>query len=217
MRAVIHMLAIGLFGQSRSLATLPRRPEIVGLGLTDPHCYAEALAAKFAYTNTRLHVPPFLDICAEVGDRRASADFLIASDVFEHIMPPVQRAFDNAWQLLKPGGVFAFSVPWGESASTHEHYPNALQIAPVQHRGEWVVLARNKDGSLTLHENPIFHGGAGFTVEMRLFCRSALVDHFARAGFVDIEFMECEVPQFGIFYTAWSRPLVARKPAHALG
>ena len=58
-----------------------------------------------------------------------------------------------------------------------------------------------------------FHGGGEAVLEMRLFGLADLQrDIFARAGFVDVEVMADDVPQYGIRLEPWSRPIVARRP-----
>ena len=99
-------LSLGLFKESLALPDFPTRPDIKGIGLSDADLYSKRLQHKVSYTNTFLHSPPRLDItdidAAEFGE----LDFLIASDVFEHVTPPVGRAFRNARRLLRQGGVF---------------------------------------------------------------------------------------------------------------
>ncbi len=46
---------------------------------------------------------------------------------------------------------------------------------------------------MSLHDNPVFHGGPGVTVEMRRFAYSAINAHLRAAGFVDIEFLNEDV------------------------
>ena len=57
-------------------------------------------------TNTFLHKPPLLNTVSPPKEWLSRFDFVISSDVFEHVVPPVSRAFENALHLLKPGGGF---------------------------------------------------------------------------------------------------------------
>jgi len=104
-RAMAHLLTAALFGEGIALVDLPARKDIVGIGLSDAHAYAAPLAKKLGYTNTWFHTEPRLDIANVPPGIGARYDFLIASDVFEHVAPPVSRAFTNARRILKPGGV----------------------------------------------------------------------------------------------------------------
>src|SRR5437588_10848898 len=60
-RAMIHLLAMELFGQNLILPEFPRLKAIRGLGMTDKACYADILADKFDYTNTYYDREPRLD------------------------------------------------------------------------------------------------------------------------------------------------------------
>jgi hypothetical protein len=59
-------------------------------------------------------------------------DFI--TDVYEHICPPISTAFENAYRLLKPGGVMIFTVPYVEG-KTREHFPNVREFS-VQLEGK---------------------------------------------------------------------------------
>ena len=128
-RSVIHALSLELFGKSLALPDFPYRPDILGVGLSDWEGYASRLAKKLQYTNTFYHQEPFLDI-TDIGPAPPQYDFLISSDVFEHVCQPVERVFQNAYKLLKPGGLMILTVPYVEGRTT-EHFPRRL---PLLHR-----------------------------------------------------------------------------------
>ena len=114
-RAIIRVLSLGLFGQNLLLPDFPVSREVSGLGMSDWDGYAVRLAEKFRYTNTYFHQEPRLDIS---GPQLAecllqSSDFIISSEVFEHVVPPVRRAFENTFKMLKPGGILVLTVPYG--------------------------------------------------------------------------------------------------------
>ncbi|MGA2436678.1 MAG: hypothetical protein ABSG25_15490, partial [Bryobacteraceae bacterium] len=93
------------------LLQFPSNTPVKGIGLTDPACLAITLAQRFTYRNTFLHAEPRLDIrtgSSPVGE----LDFLIASEVFEHVEPPVASAFRNVASLLRRSGVLLLTVPW---------------------------------------------------------------------------------------------------------
>ena len=116
--SVVHALRRS-FGQGMSISEFPIRPDLTGIGLTD--CgYAPRLSSKLAYRNTFYDREPRLDITDPPTDLEGTLDFLISSDVFEHVPPPVERAFEGVFRLLKPGGVFVLTVPYllqGETMS----------------------------------------------------------------------------------------------------
>ena len=69
------------------------------------------------------------------------------------------------------------------------------------------------DGVEERFENLTFHGGTGFTLEMRLFSRAGLFEELKAAGFTDITVHSEPVPEYGIEWTEpWSLPLTARAP-----
>jgi SAM-dependent methyltransferase len=212
-RGIVHLLTTELFGRSIALPELPHRPDIAGIGLSDSEGYASRLAARLAYRNTFLHTEPRLDIAAVPPELSARYDFLIASDVFEHVAPPVSRAFVNARRLLKPGGVFVFSVPFTLAPDTLEHFPELHDYRLVQADGAWQLENRTADGRRQSFTDLIFHGGPGSTLEMRVFSRTALEREFAAAGFVDTRFVNDPYPLHGIVWPEpWSLPVVTRAP-----
>ncbi|WP_168209965.1 methyltransferase domain-containing protein [Tardiphaga sp. vice154] len=212
-RSIVHLLSLSLFGRSMALPDFPVSPQITGIGLSDWDGYAVPLAYKLDYTNTYYHQEPFFDICKPVGDRNASCDFLISTEVFEHVPPPAQIAFQHALDVLKPGGVLILTVPFTNEEQTREHYPELHNFEIVRFDDEFVMVNRSRDGRHTLHENLVFHGGPGTTLEMRVYSRAALQRHLDAAGFVDIQFFDQDVPEWGILHKhPWSLPILARRP-----
>jgi hypothetical protein len=57
----------------------------------------------------------------------------------------------------------------------------------------------NTDGGYALHEKPIFHGGTGTTLEIRLFSRLGLERELRAAGFHRFNFLDDDVPASGTF------------------
>ncbi|MEP6943037.1 MAG: class I SAM-dependent methyltransferase [Betaproteobacteria bacterium] len=206
-----HLLITELFGKSAALPDLAIRKDLTGIGLSDSECYARVLAAKFNYTNTYFHIPPRLDIANVEPSRAAEYDFIIASDVFEHVAPPVSRAFANTRRLLKPGGVLVFSVPFTLAPDTVEHFPLLHEYRLEEAADGWRLHNRDATGRAHVHADLVFHGGPGSTLEMRLFSRAALEREFARAGFSRVRIADDPFAEFGIVWPEpWSVPIVAR-------
>ena len=137
---------------------------------------------------------------------------MICSEVFEHIPPPVQPAFENLALLLKPGGLLIFSTPWKPDGTTQEHFPDLYDWACVKLKSGLVLVNRTTDGRLQIYGDLVFHGGPGETLEMRLFARDNLVDHLVKAGLEEIRFARIdESPKFGILFEPWSLGLTARR------
>lgn len=215
MRSIIHHLSLGLFGTSLSLLEFPSSPQIVGMGLSDWEGYAKALKQKFCYTNTFFHKEPFLDITAPSPKQFASCDFLISTEVFEHIPPPVQRAFSGSFQLLKPGALLVLTVPFTDVPTTLEHFPELHDFKIIELGGNYVLVNRTVDSRFALHNNLIFHGGPGSTLEMRVFSRADVVRFLEEAGFVDVIVHEDSVPKWGIYPPhMWGLPITARTPKY---
>lgn len=213
-RAIVHVLSQALFGQDLRLSQLPRRPDLVGLGLTDWRGYAEPLSRRFSYTNTYYHCEPRLDILDVEPARRHSADFLISSEVFEHVPPPASRAFTGAAEILKPGGLLLLTVPYvTTSQPTIEHYPTLHSFHIEQTADGPVLLNTRVDGVEERFENPLFHDGLGLTLEMRVFSRDSLTAELLAAGFEDVKFWDQTCHPHGIVWQDQAHlPVTARRP-----
>jgi SAM-dependent methyltransferase len=213
MRALIHLLSLELFGRSIALPDFPHRPELIGFGLSDWEVYARGLAASLGYINTFYHTSPRLDISDIPDELVATADFLIATDVMEHVLAPVSLAFLGARRLLREGGVFVFSVPFHvREGPTIEHFPN-LENYAVSLETDGVYRLRNHraDGVEEVFDDLVFHGGPGSTLEMRVFSLQSLLAEFNDAGFSDVRVCGSDEPQWGIYWRSpFSVPLVAR-------
>jgi SAM-dependent methyltransferase len=217
-RALMHLLSVELLGVELTLAEFPRLKSIRGLGLSDWEGYAETLAEKFSYTNTFRFADPQLDIRSPGPAHAGLYDFIIAADVFEHVEPPVERAFSEAWRLLKPHGVLFLTVPYSLETATDEHFPELFEYTLAEIDGSPILVNRTRGGRLEVFDNLIFHGGPGSMVEMRVFGEAALKEMLLAAGFREVEICSrCYPPHGVVFREGWGLPVVARKEplAHA--
>ncbi len=215
-RSVIRVLSTELFGTSLPLSQFPARPDIRGIGLSDWTGYATGLARKLNYTNTYYHAEPRLDIASDPDPALEGAlDFLIASDVFEHLAPPVSKAFANCHRLLKPSGALVFTVPYTKDGVTKEYYPELDRYEIVEAEGQYILKNVTRDGREQTFKDLIFHGGPGVTVEMRLFSEASLREEFNRAGFRQVKTYDDPDFEHGIYWKLdWSGgsfPMSARK------
>ncbi len=213
LRALVHVLSLELHGESLALPDFPSRPEVRGIDMSGAAIYAHGLAEKLGYTNTFLHKPPRLDIVEPEAEYLDRCDFVISSDVFEHVAPPVSRAFGNTLRILKPGGVFVFTVPYGKHGKTLEHFPD-LHDYRLENRGGRRILVNTTAGGIVQEfDNLVFHGGAGETLEMRVFSEAGVLEELRQAGFEDIRIHAEPHGAFGIHWAHdWSLPVSARRP-----
>ncbi len=227
-RGIIHVLGelLGTGGRA-CLRDWPQRPEVSGIGMSDWPGYAALLAEKFSYENSFYDRPPQLDIQNLTAAQQGKYDFVISSDVFEHVLPPLQQGFDNLFALLKPGGGLVFSVPYTRDPQTVEHFPALHQFEILAFQGQQVLVNRNAAGALEVYDNLIFHGGEGATLEMRLFCEADVLERLARAGFEEIRVHDQPQLSCGFYWPELTSPdpaaptlyayiISARRP-HAAG
>ena len=211
LRAVVHHLSMALFAKSLSIEDFP--PEArdrVGLGMTDSDKYAIPLAKKFRYRNTFYHREPRLDIQTLEDSQMAAYDFVVSSDVMEHVAPPISNAFINLRRLLKPGGLLVLTVPFIIEGDTLEHFPDLHEYQVEKKNGAYVLTNKTLDGGMQKFSNLIFHGGPGTTLEMRLFSESGLQRELRQAGFEQIVFHREPCFERGIYWNGpWSVPITA--------
>ena len=212
LRSIIDLLSRELLGESLPLSSFPVRADLFGLGLSDWSVYARHLALRFSYVNTYYHTAPRLDITDVPEALEGSLDFLIATDVFEHVLPPVTKAFEGARKLLRKGGLFVFSAPFDDACvDTIEHFP---RLHDFHLEGDasvgYCLRNRTTNGDEEVFDRLIFHGGPGSTLEMRVFSSRDLVRFFTDAGFSEVAFAT-ETPKWGIYWPKpYSLSLVAR-------
>jgi SAM-dependent methyltransferase len=209
-RAMGYLVTREVLGQPIPLPDFGENKAIVGVGMSDAEAYAKPLAQKFSYENTFYHTDPHLDI-AEIDESRVGRyDFIIASDVFEHVVPPVSKAFANARRMLKPDGKLIFTVPFVPEGDTREHFPDLFDWSLDESDGTWTLRNRTRDGRDQRFTDLVFHGGPGSTLEMRLFSRDSLMREFKAAGFSRVRIAAEPWLPFGIHWPEpWSVPMVA--------
>jgi GT2 family glycosyltransferase len=212
-RSLVHVLSSELFGESLVLTDFPVRKDLRGVGMSDWSVYARPLAEKLDYANTFFDEQPTLDILSPDPKFIGKNDFVICSEVLEHVPPPVSPAFANLRRLLKPGGLLVLTVPYSQEGATRENFPDLYNFKLVFEGDRKVLKNVTKDGVEQRFEHLTFHGGEGFTLEMRLFSYDSLVEELEAAGFTEIKVHSEPVPEYGIEWSeAWSLPLTARAP-----
>jgi SAM-dependent methyltransferase len=161
------------------------------------------------YENTYFDKEPFLDVCNPPLDYMNYADILISSDVLEHVMFPFEKAILGSFDILKPGGWLLLTTPYFKGASFVENYP-WMKSYLVSEDG---VVTGNDGIDETVIVDPIFHGGPGNTLEMRIFSPEILNLSLKQVGFENIKFLEEDINEFGILRSVSKMgTIIARKP-----
>jgi hypothetical protein len=183
-RGIVYALSVALFHQPIRLDQFPVDKRIRGIGMSDWEGYAAGLARALNYTNTFYHAEPRLDVTDDEDWKKfCDLDFMICSEVFEHIVPPVERGFRNLRRMMKTGGTMIFSVPYTNAPSTTEHFPGLHKYVVQKFEDKWIVLNRTKTGTWEVYEDVLFHGGPGTTLEMRVYAEGDLMHHLRGAQF----------------------------------
>jgi SAM-dependent methyltransferase len=215
-RALIGALSMELFGIQLSLADFPRVKSWRGLGTSDSREYAKRLAEVFDYRNTFYDREPRFDLGKlDPGDPSQQPnqyDFLLSSEVIEHIAPPINEAFRNAYSLLKPHGVLVFTVPYRLATPT-EHFPDLHEYGLAEVGNRIVLVNRTLAGEIQVREDLSFHrSGSEKALEMRVFSEEMLRNALAEAGFSSVKVHAGNYRPFGIVpVESWSLPITARK------
>jgi SAM-dependent methyltransferase len=198
-RALAQSLSVELFGQGMPIADFPPRPDLVGMGLSDDEQISRPLADKLSFTTTYYHREPRLDITDPPEDLHGTLDFLLASDVFEHVEPPVHRAFEGSCRLLKPGGVLILTVPTDFiAAETREFFPHLDRYEVIDFEGSPILVNLTRSGAWEVFDDLQFHGGVGSVLAMRVFGQPSLRRSLQAAGFSELIEWTNPCPEFGI-------------------
>lgn len=207
------LLSIELFGVKLALSEFPRVKSLRGLGVTDANQYASQLAGKLDYRNTFYDREPRFDLANPPEHELGQFDFIIASEILEHVPPPVERAFQSAAQLLKPNGVLILTVPYSLESSMREHYPDLHQFGFAALGDDQVLVNRSKAGEIQVFERPVFHAsGSDPSLEMREFTEKELRVLLGEAGFRDVRIWAEPHAPFGIVHAEpCSLPIAARR------
>jgi len=211
-RSLIALLSREVFGALLALPEFPVLKGIRAIGMSDTPELAARLAEKFDYTNTFYHQAPFFDLTRPDPRDEGRFDFILSSEVLEHVPPPIDHAFAALHRLLKPEGVLLMTTPYSIGGQTVEHFPDLFEYTLAALGGRTVLLNRRRDGGIETFQNLVFHGGHGSTLEMRTFTEESLRAHIRAAGFGQVHFGAENFPELGIEHPdSWSLPIAARK------
>lgn len=184
-RAIACALTEALLGQAAVLGRIDRISSVRGIGISDADCYASVLARKFNYVNTFLHAEPRVDIEDPASlAAHAPLHFIVCSDVIEHTIRPPSVVLPHLHDALLPGGVLVISAPTYEMPDSVERYPTLAGYEVELFEGLHRVRYRTAFGTEAFDDNPVFHGGPGRVLELRVLSHAALLADLRRSGLV---------------------------------
>lgn len=211
-RALAALVSSEIFGLPMPLPEFPPLKGIRAIGMSDSPALAARLAEKFDYTNTFYHQSPFFDLTQPGHRDFGRYDFILSSEVLEHVPPPMEAAFATLARLLKPDGLLLMTTPYRIDGMTEEHFPELYQYTLASPGGRTMLVNRRRDGTVETFENLVFHGGCGSTLELRVFTEPSLREMLTGAGFASVHAATESYPEFGVEHSeTWSLPMAARK------
>jgi len=181
-RAVTLATITGLGYEPKPMSTIKSDWSRVGLGISDDIDVASRLSNKFFYNNTYFDTFPNLDIRNVPDIAKAKFEFVICSDVLEHIDTDLELAVRGLKDLLNRNGFAVISVPISAEAGHPEFYPELKSFSIKDEVVSWV------DKNNISHEdfNPEFHGGRGQNLAFRRFSDESIEELIMRNGFLAI-------------------------------
>ena len=183
------------------LRALEPRKNLRVLGISDHEKCASELERVFDYTNTYFHKNPHLDICdLEALAAFQDYDMVICSDVIEHTIKSPAHTVPNLVSMLRPGGALVLSTPTFQIPSSIEWYGGLREFSVERVEEAFQVHWLDIRGQTNIDRKPIFHGGAGTTLEMRVIAHEKLVN-IARGSGTFFEVIEF-IPEWGY---SWQR------------
>ena len=87
-RALMRMLSREIFGMNMRNSDFSFSKDFRGLGMSDSMDHAKKLTEKFDYRNTYYDREPNFDITQVGNHELGSYDFIISSEVLEHVVAP---------------------------------------------------------------------------------------------------------------------------------
>lgn len=188
--------------ESFRLCDMEERKDLKGIGQSDWPGYAFHLERRTNYTNTFYHQEPRLDITGDVS-AWSEMDFVISSDVLEHVEPPISTSFMNLRKILRPGGVLILSVPYQDGEQSVEYYPDLYKYKIIELDSDYLLINKTRNNEIQVFGNLVFHGGPGSTLEMRMLGRGGLIRYLQSSGFTNIVDIEPNLHEIG---AVWPGP-----------
>ncbi len=216
-RAIVLALSRALFGLDLPIPDFPVLKSVRGFGISDSEIYAGRLENCFTYTNTFCHREPAFDLLRPDEKEFGKYDFVICSEVLEHVTDSVDAAFTTLARLLKPSGVLILTVPYSLEAGIAEHYPELAGSALAEFDGRTILVGRSPNGEYRVFDDLKFHGGTGATLERRVFSDESMRAGLAAAGFAGARFEVAGSREFGVVFSIpCSLPIIATRAPFVL-
>ena len=216
-RAIVLALSRALFGMDLKVCDFPLLESVRGFGISDSDIYSGRLRSHFSYTNTFFDREPLFDLTRPDEKEFGRYDFVICSDVLEHVPQPLDLALRTLASLLKPAGVLILTAPYTLDESTVEHFADLHETGLAEIGGKTVLVNRAVDGHHQVFDRLVFHGGQGSTLEMRVFSEADLRARLIAAGLSNVRFESAGNREFGVVFSGpCSLPIVASRAPFSL-
>jgi len=176
--AVLH----GLGYESLKFKSVTPDWSRIGLGISDDISLSSKLSTKFFYTNSYFDTFPYLDIRKVPTRAKRQFEFVICSDVLEHIDVDLPKAFAGLRSLLNARGFLVASVPTKKDTPHKDFYPAMKHFSIERDEVHWT----DDRGKRHVDRDPEFHGGRGQNLAFRQFSDESFVHALASAGFAEI-------------------------------
>ncbi|MSX34844.1 MAG: methyltransferase domain-containing protein [Actinobacteria bacterium] len=202
-RATALLIMRGLGIEPRPMLELEPDHRRHGLGISDNPEMARFFYRCFNYSNSQLDVHPIVDLLNPQSSMQGLYDFVICSDVLEHVPPSAERAIASLASFLRPGGIAMVSVPVS-GGETEEYYPDITDWSMLDGELHWT----DASGASHIDNDPEIHGGDGLTIAFRTWGAEDFERAVLSNGFSSIErLVPC--PELGVPEMPWSdQPVV---------
>lgn len=196
----------GLGIEPRPMLELDPDQRRYGLGISDNPEMAKFFRRCFNYSNSELDVNPIVDLLNPPESLSGLYDFVICSDVLEHVPPSPDRAIVSLASFLRPGGIAMVSVPVS-GGDTDEYYPGIVSWSMENGALHWTDTA----GTTHIDPDPEIHGGDGLTIAFRTWGAEDFERAVLESGFSSIErLVPC--PELGVPEMPWTGEPVVIPP-----
>lgn len=133
------------------------------------------------------------------------------------ILSIVSTGFCHTGRLAEATGFLVLTVPYSLEPGTLEHYPELAESAFAATNGRTVLVGRSSDGGHHVFDERTFHGGAGSTLERRIFSDAGIRKGLAAPGFLVVHFDSVGNRGFAVDLSApCSLPVIASRVPFAL-